>query len=99
MPACDTMGPRRQCRRRTSNGIDSLSLSLSLGSRQLNAAILRVALTQACCYPSARAMLERRRKDGDGGMEASRILKRRFFVVLFCAMLEDSLTNKIPNAA
>lgn len=89
------MGPHRyRCGRRTNNGIDSRT-----ENRQLNAAIHRVALPQVRFYPQARAMLERRGKDGDGGMEALRILKRRLSDVLFRAMLEDSSTNKMPNAA
>src|SRR4029078_12766312 len=47
------------------------------GNRQLNAAIHRVALTQAHWHPPARAMIARRRANGDGGLEALRVLKRR----------------------
>lgn len=40
------------------------------GNRQLNAAIHRIALTQAHYHPGARALLARRRANGDGGLEA-----------------------------
>jgi transposase len=42
------------------------------GNRQLNAALHRIALTQARCYPPARELLERRTNSGNGGMEALR---------------------------
>jgi transposase len=59
------------------------------GNRQLNAAIHRIALTQARCHPDARALLARRKASGDGGMEALRILKRRLSDVVFKAMAAD----------
>ncbi|MEZ2389681.1 hypothetical protein AB6813_09010 [bacterium RCC_150] len=46
-------------------------------NRQLNAALHRIAPTQARCHPGARELLARRKAGGDGGMEALRILKRR----------------------
>ena len=60
------------------------------GNRQLNAALHRIALTQARCHPEARAMLDRRRSTGDGGMEALRILKRRLSDVIYRAMITDN---------
>ena len=45
---------------------------LRTGNRQLNAAIHRIALTQARCHPGARELLARRKASGDGGMEALR---------------------------
>ena len=59
------------------------------GNRQLNAAIHRIALTQARCHPDARALLAHRKASGDGGMEALRILKRRLSDVVFKAMAAD----------
>src|SRR4029077_17645463 len=59
------------------------------GNRQLNAAIHRIAFVQARCYPPARELLERRKGNGDGGMEALRILKRRLSDVVYKAMLAD----------
>lgn len=57
--------------------------------RQLNAAIHRIALTQARCHPDARALLARHKASGDDGMEAFRILKRRLSDVVFKAMAAD----------
>ena len=59
------------------------------GNRQLNAAIHRIALSQARCHPDARALLTRRKVGGDGGMEALRNLKRRLPDVVFKAMAAD----------
>ena len=47
------------------------------GNRQLNAALHRIAMTQARMHPPAQELLARRKAGGDGGMEALRILKRR----------------------
>ncbi|MEV8195498.1 IS110 family transposase [Rhodococcus pyridinivorans] len=65
------------------------------GNRQLNAAIHRIALTQARCHEDARVLLARRKAGGDGGMEALRVLKRRLSDVVFRAMVADqsSLIN------
>jgi transposase len=59
------------------------------GNRQLNAALHRVAMTQARMHPPARELLVRRKSNGDGGMEALRILKRRLSDVVYRAMLTD----------
>jgi len=59
------------------------------GNRQLNAALHRIALTQARCYQPARELLERRKNGGDGGMEGLRVLKRRLSDVVYRAMLTD----------
>jgi len=59
------------------------------GNRQLNAALHRIALTQARCYQPARELLERRKNGGDGGMEGLRVLKRRLSDVVYRAMLAD----------
>jgi len=59
------------------------------GNRQLNAAIHRIALTQAHWHPPAQAMIARRRANGDGGLEALRILKRRLSDVVYRALLAD----------
>jgi len=60
------------------------------GNRQLNAALHRIALTQARCYPPARELLDRRKNGGDGGREALRILKRRLSDVVYRALLADA---------
>jgi transposase len=68
------------------------------GNRQLNAALHRIALTQARCYPPARELLERRKNGGDGGMEGLRVLKRRLSDVVYRAMLTDETASLPPTA-
>jgi len=68
------------------------------GNRQLNAAIHRVALTQAHWHPPARAMIARRRANGDGGLEALRVLKRRLSDVVYRALKADA-AKQLPLAA
>jgi transposase len=60
------------------------------GNRQLNAALHRIALTQAHYHPGARALIARRRANGDGGLEALRILKRRLSDVVYRALAADA---------
>jgi ribosomal protein S4 len=62
-------------------------------NRQLNAALHRIALTQARLHPPARERLDRRKNNGDGGMEALRILKRRLSDIVYRAMLADQTTR------
>ena len=68
------------------------------GNRQLNAALHRIAITQARPSPPARELLDRRKSNRDGGMEALRILKRRLSDVVYRAMLADQ-TDQPPVAA
>jgi len=68
------------------------------GNRQLNAAIHRIALTQAHWHPPAKAMIARRRANGDGGLEALRVLKRRLSDVVYRALRAD-LTATLTEAA
>jgi transposase len=63
------------------------------GNRQLNAALHRIAVTQARRHPGARALLARRRAQGDGGLEALRVLKRRLSDVVYRALLIDAQTT------
>src|SRR4029077_11575721 len=56
------------------------------GNRQLNAALHRMAMTQARCHPPARTMMDRRKQNGDSGLEALRILKRRLSDVVYSAL-------------
>jgi transposase len=63
------------------------------GNRQLNAALHRIALTQARLHPGAQALLARRRANGDGGLEALRVLKRRLSDVVYRALLADANTH------
>jgi transposase len=60
------------------------------GNRQLNAAIHRVALTQARSHPDAIAFLDRRTEHGGSRKDAIRALKRRLSDVIYRAMLTDS---------
>ncbi|MHA6781110.1 hypothetical protein ACVGOW_08955 [Pseudonocardia saturnea] len=59
------------------------------GNRQLNAAIHRIAITQAHYHPQAREMLQRRRAGGDSKAESIRVLKRRLSDVVYRALLAD----------
>ena len=68
------------------------------GNRQLNAAIHRIALTQARWHPPAQALIARRRANGDGGLEALRVLKRRLSDVVYQALKADA-ANELPLAA
>jgi transposase len=63
------------------------------GNRQLNAALHRIAITQARWHPGARALLARRRAEGDGTREALRILKRRLNDVVYRALHTDQTTT------
>jgi transposase len=64
---------------------------------QLNAAIHRIALTQAHWHPPAKAIIARRRANGDGGLEALRVLKRLSDVVY--RALRADLTATLAEAA
>lgn len=68
------------------------------GNRQLNAALYRIALTQARCHPGARALLERRRTQGDGTREAFRVLRRRLSDVVYRALQADQRNVLCPAA-
>jgi transposase len=68
------------------------------GNRQLNAAIHRIALTQTRRHPPAKALIARRRANGDGGLEALRVLKRRLSDVVYHALKADA-ANHLPLAA
>ena len=69
------------------------------GNRQLNAALHRIALTQAHWHPDAKNMIHRRKASGDSGLEALRILKRRLSDVVYRALLADSSTATRTLAA
>jgi transposase len=53
------------------------------GNRQLNAALHRIAITQARIHPDARAYLERKKAEGKSRREALRCLKRLLVRVVF----------------
>jgi transposase len=59
------------------------------GNRQLNAALHRIAMTQARCHQPARDLITRRKAGGDGGLEALRVLKRRLSDVVYQALHVD----------
>jgi transposase len=63
------------------------------GNRQLNAALYRIAITQARIHPAARAYLERKQADGKSRREAIRCLKRQLARVVFNTLkAEPALT-------
>ena len=53
------------------------------GNRQLNAALYRIAITQARYHPDARAYLERKKAEGKSRREAIRCLKRLLVRLVF----------------
>jgi len=53
------------------------------GNRQLNAALYRIAITQARYHPAARDYLERKRAEGKSRRDAIRCLKRLLVRVVF----------------
>jgi transposase len=53
------------------------------GNRQLNAALYRIAITQARYHPGARAYLERKQAEGKSRREAIRCLKRLLVRTVF----------------
>jgi transposase len=68
------------------------------GNRQLNAALHRIALTQAHRHPPAQALIARRRANGDGGLEALRVLKRRLSDVVYRALRADATAATLTEA-
>ena len=56
------------------------------GNRQLNAALYRIAITQARVHPAARAYLERKQAEGKSRREAIRCLKRQLARVVFTTL-------------
>ena len=69
------------------------------GNRQLNAALHRIALTQAHWHEPAKQMMARRKAGGDSGMEALRVLKRRLSDVVYTALRADLTLAVGPAAA
>jgi transposase len=69
------------------------------GNWQLNAALHRIALTQAHWHPDAKALIARRKAGGDSGIEALRVLKRRLSDVVYRALLTDAHHKINDNAA
>lgn len=69
------------------------------GNRQLNCAIHRIAVTQKRCHPAARAYLANRAAAGNTPAEALRALKRRLSDIVYRALLADSATAPLAQAA
>ena len=69
------------------------------GNRQLNAAIHRIAITQARCHPAAGGYLERRAAIGNTAKEARRALKRHLSDVVYRALLHDATTTSTTPLA
>src|SRR5439155_10385062 len=69
------------------------------GNRQLNAALHRIAVTQARCHPEAIAYLERRIAAGNTRTEARRSLKRRLSDVVYRALVADVASTVEPAVA
>jgi transposase len=67
------------------------------GNRQLNAAIHRIALTQARHHPEAVAFLDRRTERGGSRKDAIRALKRRLSDIVYRAMLADENARATPS--
>ncbi len=71
------------------------------GNRQLNAAIHRIAVTQARMHPDAIAYLTKRTSNGDTKTEALRALKRRLSDVVYRTLHADAKPKQacVPHAA
>jgi transposase len=69
------------------------------GNRQLNAAIHRVAITQARCHHDAQIYLEQRLAHGNTRTEALRALKRRLSDIVYRALLADTPPLTTTNGA
>lgn len=70
------------------------------GNRQLNAAVHRVAITQARYHPPAQALIERRRtQHHDTKKGALRVLKRHLIDVIYNAMKTDAKNQQSAEPA
>jgi hypothetical protein len=70
-------------RSRRAQAASSATDSTAADNRQLKAAFYRIAITQACVHPVARAYLERKQAGGKSRREAIRCLKRQLARVVF----------------
>jgi transposase len=59
-------------------------------NRQINAAIHRIAITQTRVPPPAKQLYERRKANGDGNLEALRVLKRHLSNAIYQALQTDA---------
>jgi transposase len=69
------------------------------GNRQLNAAVHRIAITQAHWHEPAKALIQRRKANGDSSREAVRVLKRRLSDVVYAALRADAAPKIKLSAA
>jgi len=60
-----------------------------MGNRQLNTAIHTIAIVQVRCHPGAKALFQRRKEQGNGGLEALRVVKRRISDAVYQALKQD----------
>jgi len=70
-----------------------------IGNRQLNAALHRIAITQAHYNTAARTYLKQRRANGDSTKESIRALKRHLSDVIYRALLVDANLTAERSAA
>jgi transposase len=63
------------------------------GNRQINAAIHRIAITQAHWHEPARQLLARHRDNGKNNAESIRVLRRRLSDIAYQALLRDAQAN------
>ncbi len=68
------------------------------GNRQVNAALHRIAVTQARCHPPAQAIINRHNTGNRRKKHAYRILKRRLANVIYRTLLTDLTTPNQPPA-
>lgn len=66
------------------------------GNRQVNAALHRIAITQARTSPLGRQYIDKRLKHGNTKTEALRLLRRRLSDVVYRTLLHDESTITTP---
>ena len=69
------------------------------GNRQTNAALHRIAITQARIHPDAQAFIKRRIETGSTKREALRLLKRKLANVVYRTLHTDTQTTPLAQAA
>ena len=69
-----------------------------VGNRQLNSALHIIAIVQVRCHPGAKELFHRRKQQGNGGLEALRIVKRRISDAVYQALKQDHASHQ-PQAA
>ena len=69
------------------------------GNRQTNAALHRIAITQARIHPDAQTFIKRRIETGSTKREAIRLLKRKLANVVYRTLHADTQTTPLAQAA